>query len=89
MNSILKNIFWCKNCVTMSTRPRITFDSRGYCSACQWTEEKKKTNWLKREELLKNLLDKHKSNGSRYDCITTVSGGKDGSYVSYNIKQYA
>ena len=20
------------------------------------------------------------------DCITTVSGGKDGSYVSYNIK---
>ena len=86
MNSTLKNIFWCKNCVTMSTRPRITFDSRGYCSACQWTEEKKKINWSKREELLKNLLDKHKSNGSRYDCITTVSGGKDGSYVSYNIK---
>ena len=47
MNSTLKNIFWCKNCVTMSTRPRITFDSRGYCSACQWTEEKKKINWSK------------------------------------------
>ena len=38
----LKDIFWCKNCVTMSTRPRITFDERGFCSACQWSEEKKK-----------------------------------------------
>ena len=43
MNSTLKNIFWCKNCVTMSTRPRITFDSRGYYDFfCQWTEEKEK-----------------------------------------------
>ena len=36
--------------------------------------------------MLETLLKKHRSKGSRYDCITTVSGGKDGSYVSYNIK---
>jgi len=36
-----KEIFWCKNCLNMSTRPRITFDDRGYCNACQWLEEKK------------------------------------------------
>ena len=35
-------IFWCKNCLNASTRPRITFDKRGYCNACQWAEEKKK-----------------------------------------------
>ena len=86
MNKTNKNIFWCKNCVTMSTRPRITFDNRGYCSACQWSEKKKTIDWSKREKMLKELLDKHRSNGNRYDCITTVSGGKDGSYVSYNIK---
>ena len=33
--------FRCKNCVMISTRPRLTFDSRGFCSACQWAEKKK------------------------------------------------
>ena len=36
-------VFWCKNCVVMSTRPRVTFDDRGFCTACRWTEQKKKT----------------------------------------------
>ena len=39
----------------MSTRPRITFDKKGNCNACQWAEEKKKFNWLEREELLKKI----------------------------------
>ncbi len=82
----MKKLFWCKNCVTMSTRPRITFDDRGFCSACQWSEEKKKIDWTKRQDQLEKLLNKHRANGLKYDCITTVSGGKDGSYVSYNIK---
>ena len=77
----MKKVFWCKNCVVMSTRPRISFDERGFCSACQWTEEKKKLDWGKRQELLNKLLDRHRSNGAKHDCITTVSGGKDGSYV--------
>jgi N-acetyl sugar amidotransferase len=83
----MKKIFRCKNCVTLSTRPRITFDQRGFCSACQWTEEKKKINWRERNLLLKKLLKKHKGNKNQYNCITTVSGGKDGSYVSYKIKK--
>ena len=29
----------------MSTRPRIAFDDRGWCNACQWMEEKKKIDW--------------------------------------------
>ena len=37
----MKKVFWCKNCVVMSTRPRISFDERGFCSACQWAEKKK------------------------------------------------
>ena len=40
-----EEIFWCKNCLNMSTRPRITFDNRGYCNACQWLEEKKIMDW--------------------------------------------
>ena len=43
----MSNIFWCKNCVVMSTRPRIKFDDKGFCSACLWAEEKKKLIGLK------------------------------------------
>ena len=82
----MKKIFWCKKCVVMSTRPRITFDERGYCSACQWSEKKKKLDWSLREKSLLNLLEKHKSKNNHYDCIVAVSGGKDGSYISYNLK---
>ena len=81
-----KKIFWCKNCLSMSTRPRITFDKRGYCSACLWSEEKKKLNWKARKNNLSKLLNKHRSSKKQFDCITTVSGGKDGSYVSYNLR---
>lgn len=86
MKKNTSRIFWCKNCVAMSTRPRISFDNRGFCSACVWAEEKKKLNWKKRENQLDKLLLKHRSNGKKFDCITTVSGGKDGSYVTYNLK---
>ena len=37
-----KIMFWCKNCLNTSTRPRITFDKNGICNACQWAIEKKK-----------------------------------------------
>ena len=82
-----KKIFWCKNCLNMSTRPRITFDLRGWCNACQWMEEKKKIDWASRERELKNLLDKNRSKVSGFDCLVPVSGGKDGSYVTHQLEK--
>ncbi len=82
----MQEIFWCNNCLNMSTRPRITFDSRGWCNACQWAEEKKIIDWKIREKELVKLLDKHRSKTGNFDCIVPVSGGKDGSYVAYNLK---
>jgi N-acetyl sugar amidotransferase len=70
----------------MSTRPRITFDQRGYCNACIWAENKKILDWRSRENELKELLHKHKKNNGDFDCLVPVSGGKDGSYVAYNLK---
>ena len=80
------DVFWCKNCVVMSTRPRVTFDDRGFCSACRWAEQKKILDWNERKKLLEELLNKHRSKDRPFDCIIAVSGGKDGSYVSYNLK---
>ena len=81
----MTNLFWCKNCINNSNRPRITFDKRGWCNACQWSEEKKKLDWGKRAKELKSIVKKHKSK-ENYDCIIPVSGGKDGSYVAHKIK---
>jgi len=84
MNS--KKPIWCSRCLTMSTRPRISFNSEGVCNACLWTEEKKNLDWSKRSEELESLLSKHKSKGNDFDCLVPVSGGKDGSYVAYQLK---
>jgi N-acetyl sugar amidotransferase len=82
----VNNIRWCSNCLTMSTRPRITFDSRGWCNACVWTQKKKALDWDARQQDLENLLRMHRRNDGKFDCLVPVSGGKDGSYVAYNLK---
>lgn len=81
----INNVFWCKNCLVMSTRPRIKFEN-GICSACDWYFKKKKMDWSKRKKELINLLDNHRNKRGNFDCIVPVSGGKDGSYVCYNLK---
>jgi len=70
----------------MSTRPRITFDDRGWCNACQWMEEKMTFDWSSRKKELLSILNKNKSKTGNFDCIVPVSGGKDGSYVAYMLK---
>lgn len=86
MSSNEKRIHWCSNCLSMSTRPRISFDERGWCNACIWAEKKKTLDWESRQPELETLLTKHRRNDGRFDCIVPVSGGKDGSYVAYNLK---
>ena len=90
MNSrkkIIENIKWCTNCLAMSTRPRISFDSQGKCGACRWSEEKKKIDWQIREKKLESIFKIQKAKKKAFDCLVPVSGGKDGSYVSYMVKE--
>jgi N-acetyl sugar amidotransferase len=81
-----KDLFWCTECLVMSTRPRIEFDSTGKCNACVWSEEKKHLDWSAREREFLDLVEKHRGN-SVYDILVPVSGGKDGSYVAYVLKE--
>lgn len=37
-----KEIKFCKICVMSNQRPRISFDSKGVCAPCRYTEMKKK-----------------------------------------------
>jgi len=70
----------------MSTRPRITFDRDGRCNACLWVEQKKNIIWEDRAKQLANLLDRHRRSDGNFDCLVPMSGGKDGSYVAYMLK---
>ena len=81
----MQKIRWCKSCVVASTRPRVIFNDKGICSACVWAEEKKNIDWGKRQEQLDKLLSEQKANPN-YQCIVPCSGGKDGSYIAYNLK---
>lgn len=81
-----KEVFRCKSCLNLSTRPRIEFNDKQVCNACLWAEEKKhKVDWKLRQTELEHLLDKYRGR-SEFDCIVPVSGGKDSSYVSYMVK---
>lgn len=82
----MKSLRWCSHCLAMSTRPRISFDDRGWCNACRWMEKKKTLDWSARQKELEQLLKKHRRNDGHFDCLVPVSGGKDGSYVAYNLK---
>jgi tRNA(Ile)-lysidine synthase TilS/MesJ len=70
----------------MSTRPRINFNTDDRCNVCVWSEEKKLLDWKAREDELITLLENHRSYEGKFDCLVPVSGGKDGSYVAYNLK---
>jgi len=86
VQSMRSDLRWCSRCVAMSTRPRISFDERGWCNACRWAEQKLTLDWDARAEQLEELLGRHRSDGGRFDCIVPVSGGKDGSYVAHTLK---
>lgn len=77
---------WCSTCLNMSTRPRIGFDDEGRCNACQWSIAKRELDWTTREAELAALLGQHRGQGRGFDCVVPVSGGKDGSYVAYQLK---
>jgi N-acetyl sugar amidotransferase len=86
MNESFINPRWCSNCLAMSTRPRLSFDARGWCNACVWMEKKETLDWSSRHAQLEKLLDKYRRDNGQFDCLVPVSGGKDGSYVAYNLR---
>jgi len=83
-----EKIFMCKKCLTLSTRPRAEFDKEGVCNACRWSEYKSTIiDWSARWEELENLCDEYRCNdGSRWDVLVPCSGGKDGTYVAWILK---
>ncbi len=69
---------YCKSCVMPDTKPGLTINKDGICSACESIQNKFFIDWDKRHKQLSDLCDSIKNNrNSDYDCIVPVSGGKD------------
>ena len=80
---------YCVKCVMPDTKPDLTFDEFGVCNACRNYENRAETDWHKREQELIKILEKYKNrDGSNYDCIVPVSGGKDSTYQVIKVLQY-
>jgi hypothetical protein len=75
----------CSNCVLSEKMPNIKFDSNGVCNYCN----NAKIMELKGEEKLIELLDSIRNPGKKYDCIVSVSGGRDSTYTLLKmVKDY-
>lgn len=69
------------------TRPGITFNREGVCSACQSYEKRKNIDWDARWKEFEDLCNKYRGmNGDGPDCAIAVSGGKDSHYQVYLMK---
>jgi len=70
------------------TKPGVTFNAEGVCSACQAVERKAGVDWEARANALRTLCDSIRgSNGNGYECVVPVSGGKDSTYQTYMMSQ--
>ena len=79
---------YCKKCLYPDTKPQLVFNQEGVCSACTNHLLKNNIDWERKNKQFLDILEKHRSNdGSNYDCIIPVSGGKDSTYQTYMIKK--
>src|SRR3989338_10126386 len=79
---------YCKKCTYPIVAVNLSMRDDGVCSGCAVHEEKERLDWANREQEFRELLFSYRSgDGSRYDCIIPVSGGKDSHFQVWYIKQ--
>jgi len=86
-----QSIRWCTRCVypSISAVP-LEFDEAGVCTGCRMAEMKYRIppeEWSRRRQLLREIFERYRSpNGSTYDCVIAVSGGKDSYFITHLVK---
>ena len=79
---------YCKRCVMPDTKPDIHLDEECICNACRSYEQRNEVDWSARQTELLKILEKYRRpEGSNWDCIVPVSGGKDSTYQVVRMLQ--
>ncbi len=74
-------IKYCTKCLYPETKPDLAFNAEGECSACQAFNSRSEVDWGRRHNEFREIAERYRSqDGSNYDCIVPVSGGKDSTY---------
>ena len=97
-----EEVIFCKRCIMSNQRPAsvpefrhnrnrdgakyMNINEDGICDACKQAEAKEAIDWKERERELKDLLDRHRRNDGKYDCLVPGSGGKDSAYQAHVLK---
>ncbi|MDC1049431.1 N-acetyl sugar amidotransferase [Candidatus Pelagibacter sp.] len=83
----MKNFFLksCNKCMLPETYETFDFDKKGVCNVCNnYNVKLEKIDWDKRIKKFKELASEFKDK-YEYDCIVPFSGGKDSTFVLYEI----
>jgi N-acetyl sugar amidotransferase len=80
---------YCTQCILPDTRPGISLDANGVCTACHGHRDKEtRIDWTAREAAFQILVEQTKARSQGYDCIVPVSGGKDSWYQVIMAKKF-
>ena len=79
---------YCQNCILPDSRPNLSINADGLCTACTSSKEKPFVDWQHREKLFSELTENIKAQNNVYDCVIPVSGGKDSTWQVVKALEY-
>ncbi|MGI9538872.1 MAG: N-acetyl sugar amidotransferase, partial [Miltoncostaeaceae bacterium] len=71
---------YCSRCVLPDTRPGLSLDRDGVCTACNSHAARPTIDWDERERAFGRVVDEARRRSAGYDCLIPVSGGKDSTW---------
>lgn len=86
-------MLYCNKCGLPQTYQGISIDENGVCGMCRFyeTHRDRLEDYEGLERFFQSRIDaakaQAKKQGSRYDCIVGLSGGKDSTYIIYQLKK--
>lgn len=82
-------VIYCKKCVyPFNSAVPLAFDENGVCSGCRTALQRDNIDWESRRKKFERLIEEYRNkDGSSYDCIIPVSGGKDSYFQTHIMRK--
>lgn len=88
--TVTSEVTRCSQCILPASLPSAALDEKGVCSHCRRynaeTDDWEK-NKARRIQELERVFDRVRALGRPYDCLVTLSGGKDSTYTLYTASK--